>query len=538
MFFLADLHPSGKQRWRIHRRGFRMKRLLTFCIFTLIITALITEKSHAQDCNESFTLYGSELTSSGSVTYGREIYEAGDVDNDGHPDILVVAPGGHGKAIVYSGFTGDTIRVIHDDINTIRGAGGFGYFDADQYADILINGVIYSGLTGDTLANYFDIAQYGISISDLNNDGKFDILVGDRNWSNTDGRVVLLSGANGDTLRSWEGLSGSGEWFGHSIAVVGDLNNDNIDDFIVGAPKYDYNGTDKGEIYYFSGATGSRLSRRVGPGIGYQFGTNVAGAGDVNNDGYADILVSGHSNNSSGPKAVWVYSGQTKGLLYTLYGNHGSDEFGLAMDGIGDINQDGHDDFAVGANRYDFSSSFVRNRGNVYIYSGIDGSLLQEMPSPDLERFGTAICGLGDIDGNGDPDFAVGAVWGTKVGDPNNQFRGAVYVYTCPLATDIGEEIVDALPEDFNLKQNYPNPFNPETVLEYSVKAKSHVALEIFNITGQKVRTLVNETVPAGSYRIVWDGRDETTEKVSSGIYLYRLTSDNFTETKKMVLLK
>ncbi len=176
-----------------------------------------------------------------------------------------------------------------------------------------------------------------------------------------------------------------------------------------------------------------------------------------------------------------------------------------------------------------------------YIYSGIDGSLLQDTYSSGLtsrELLGTSICGLGDIDGNGDPDFAVGAIWGTQVGDPNGQYRGAVYVFNCLSAANVGDQIAGVLPQDFQLQQNYPNPFNPETVIKYSVSTESHVTLEIFNISGQKVRTLVNESVPVGSYRMRWDGRDDASGKVSSGMYLYRLQTDSFVETKRMLLLK
>jgi hypothetical protein len=103
---------------------------------------------------------------------------------------------------------------------------------------------------------------------------------------------------------------------------------------------------------------------------------------------------------------------------------------------------------------------------------------------------------------------------------------------------DVGEEISGALPLSFGLRQNYPNPFNPQTSVEYSVPKRSHVLIEIYNITGQRVRTLVDGTVPPGTYRIVWDGKNAAGQSVASGVYLYRFQAGDHVDTKKMVLLK
>jgi|GEM_PF-2823473 len=95
-----------------------------------------------------------------------------------------------------------------------------------------------------------------------------------------------------------------------------------------------------------------------------------------------------------------------------------------------------------------------------------------------------------------------------------------------------------AVPKSYSLKQNYPNPFNPETVIEYNLAASAHVTLTVFNVIGQKVVDVVNGYESAGSKQAIWNGRDENGREVQSGIYFYRLTTDNFSMTRKMMLLK
>ena len=86
---------------------------------------------------------------------------------------------------------------------------------------------------------------------------------------------------------------------------------------------------------------------------------------------------------------------------------------------------------------------------------------------------------------------------------------------------------------NFTLKQNFPNPFNPATKIDFSLDTKSEVNLSIFNMLGQEVITLVDEVRAAGSYSETWNASD-----VASGVYFYKLTADDLTLTKKMVLLK
>ena len=101
---------------------------------------------------------------------------------------------------------------------------------------------------------------------------------------------------------------------------------------------------------------------------------------------------------------------------------------------------------------------------------------------------------------------------------------------------DLGEQ--ETLPESFVLLQNYPNPFNPTTSIEFMISKPSQVKIEIFNILGERVATLVDQRLGAGHKLVEWDGKDNQGGEVSTGIYFYRLRAGDFTQTKKMVVLK
>ncbi|MFQ5627333.1 MAG: FlgD immunoglobulin-like domain containing protein [bacterium] len=106
---------------------------------------------------------------------------------------------------------------------------------------------------------------------------------------------------------------------------------------------------------------------------------------------------------------------------------------------------------------------------------------------------------------------------------------------------DIPTAVVDEpveLPATFQLKQNYPNPFNPETVIAFSVPENANVELSIYNMLGQRIRTLIHENRNAGDYQIKWDGRNGAGRQVPAGIYVYQLHVGTYLETRKMVIIK
>jgi hypothetical protein len=159
----------------------------------------------------------------------------------------------------------------------------------------------------------------------------------------------------------------------------------------------------------------------------------------------------------------------------------------------------------------------------------------------------------------GNPFWEIDYVWWAKGGHSGmnvpEEFRdvtrpapiGGKAVYTteveyavmiCPKPSPVEEEEGSFVPQDFELYQNYPNPFNNETVIRFNLLKPAEVTLAVYNILGQKVRTIVEGRLGAGPQTLSWDGQDEKGNDLSSGIYFYRLKAGELTETKRLVLLK
>ncbi|HSL88034.1 MAG TPA: T9SS type A sorting domain-containing protein [Ignavibacteriaceae bacterium] len=121
---------------------------------------------------------------------------------------------------------------------------------------------------------------------------------------------------------------------------------------------------------------------------------------------------------------------------------------------------------------------------------------------------------------------------GKSLNASNHQYSGFWYIYSNSITTSIeSDEVIT--PDNFKLEQNYPNPFNPSTIIKFAIAEKSKVVIQIYDITGSKVITLVNEEMDAG-----WYQREFNAAGLSSGIYLVRLQADNFVNTKKMLMVK
>ncbi|MDD3235611.1 MAG: T9SS type A sorting domain-containing protein, partial [Candidatus Cloacimonetes bacterium] len=112
----------------------------------------------------------------------------------------------------------------------------------------------------------------------------------------------------------------------------------------------------------------------------------------------------------------------------------------------------------------------------------------------------------------------------------------AIVILTGTGGTVANSDLVSPL--QTSLLGNYPNPFNPSTTIQFSLKEKSQVNMDIYNISGQKVRSLVNSLMPSGTHNIHWNGQDNSGKAVSSGVYFVKMNSGKYTSTKKMILMK
>jgi flagellar hook assembly protein FlgD len=118
---------------------------------------------------------------------------------------------------------------------------------------------------------------------------------------------------------------------------------------------------------------------------------------------------------------------------------------------------------------------------------------------------------------------------------------GADYLPSMDLASSACENdgsIAKTTDSPIEVGQNYPNPFNPTTEISFYLYESGHARLDIYNVAGQRVRTLVDEDLPSGRHVYEWDSHNDKGQRVASGIYLYRVISGGFVKTKKMVLLK
>jgi hypothetical protein len=312
--------------------------------------------------------------------------------------------------------------------------------NADGYDDVIVGSPemnardgevrVHSGRDGSLLLARIGSSQQDLGVSvagvgDLNSDGHGDFIVGaarDSALYANGGRAFVLSGANGAVLLTLAG-DAPGQQFGTSVARAGDADGDGIEDLIVGAPWANVGAAQgAGMARVFSGANGAVLHSFFGQLAGERLGNCVSTAGDVDGDGRDDVIVGEIGSNHAGSLAgrALVYSGRDGALLLTLDPDSAGDSFGFWVAGTGDVNHDGHDDVLVGAPT---DAQNGLSAGAAFVFSGANGTVLRKLLGASNTLFGFSVAGGSDSDGDGVPDFAIGARRDTLAGNNAGSVR-------------------------------------------------------------------------------------------------------------------
>ena len=417
-----------------------------------------------------------------SDRFGLSVSGAGDVNADGFRDVIVGAigsdAGGADAGRAYVLFGGPGADATPDLTLTGQAAGDwFGYsvsragdMNGDGYDDVVVGGyhndaggtsagrvyVFYGGPGADQTADFVLTGQaagdwFGYSVSeagDVNGDGHGDLVVGASQGGAGAGRAYVFFGGPGadptpDLILNGEA---AGDWFGAAVAGAGDVNGDGFDDLIVGAYQNDAGGLESGRAYIFYGGPGADAIRDIiltGEAANDFFGYSVDGAGDVNGDGFADLIVGAVQNGGGGDFAgrAYIFHGgpdanATPDLILT--GQLPYDSFGVSVSGAGDVNSDAFGDVIVGASASDAGGA---NAGRAYVFYGgpgadstVDLALTGEAAN---NLFGISVAGAGDVDGDGFGDVIVGAHWNDTGGnDAGRAYVTLVYPYQVQFPND------------------------------------------------------------------------------------------------------
>jgi hypothetical protein len=381
--------------------------------------------------------------------HGSTVAALPDVNGDGIADIAVgslLSTTNRGRVYIYSGATSQRLFQLvspHPEEEGFFGnaISGIPDVNGDGIPDIVVgaphdspgtspaqNGraYIYSGANGQLLHKLLPVApvEYGLfgytvaGIQDVNGDGFGDVVIGapyerSRTGSHQGGRVHIYSGATGRHIRS---LHSGGEQhdghFGEAVAVIGDLDGDGFQDILIGSPKERPDRA--GRVYIYSGRTG-RIIRKLLPPVAVEdmrFGEAVAAVPDTNGDGIPDIIV-GAPRIFERTGRAYLFSGANGQLLRVFQSpaNQIGGRFGASVAGVPDVTGDGRGDIIIGA--YHENPGFSPDKvGRAYIYDGATGRLFSKLLPPralEEEHFGHSVAGMPDTNGNGRGEVLVGA---------------------------------------------------------------------------------------------------------------------------------
>jgi hypothetical protein len=414
-----------------------------------------------------------------SADFGRSVAGVGDVNGDGYADVVAGAAAfsagqaGEGAAFVYLGGGKPaggprTFLAPNQAGAQTRSAAGAGDVNGDGYGDVIVGVPFYdNGQTDEGAAFVFLGSASGIAsgnptlaaatlesnqanslfansvagAGDVNGDGYADVIVGAPALNKAFVFLGSATGiANGNPTTAASVLQSTSPFFGWNVAGAGDVTGDGYSDVIVGAPGSiwpDNNGP-AGNAYVFLGsgsgiASGSPATRTTGQS-GDLFGWSVAGAGDLNGDGYADVIVGAPFYNSPDDNegSAFVYLGSASGIATgssRLESNQAGSNLGFSVAGAGDVNGDGYADVIVGAQFYSSQS------GAAFVFTGSASGIASGNPataaatldaSPAIAQFGWSVAGAGDWNGDGYADVVVGAPQYAN----NQSGQGAAFVFT------------------------------------------------------------------------------------------------------------
>ncbi len=439
-----------------------------------------------------WTFYGDPYAYDGIGAW----FGAGDVNGDGYGDVLVSAafrrgPGGMHAGRVYlflgsaSGLSTTPAWWVEGGpecnayyCNLGAGMAGAGDVNGDGYDDVIVgaarwNGGLYDegrvfvyygspaglGATANWSAesNQY-MAYYGWAVStagDVNGDGYDDIIVGAGDFDhgqNNEGRTFVYLGSAAGlscgagcpvdataaaawTFESDQNNAGPGT----VVGAAGDVNDDGFDDVIVGAYQFDDTLSDEGKAWVFHGSPtglGSPAWSAVGGQAGARFGSDAYTAGDVNGDGYDDIVVGAHryDNGQTDEGRAYLYLGSAAGLAsasaWTTESDQVSADYGYGARTAGDLNGDGYADVVVAAPGFDNGQT---DEGKAWVYLGSAGGLdstaawsaESNRAGASLGGAGVAVGAAGDVNGDGADDLVLGAPWYDLTGP----YAGAAFVY-------------------------------------------------------------------------------------------------------------
>jgi hypothetical protein len=264
-------------------------------------------------------------------------------------------------------------------------------------------------------SNYGFVAD---NAGDVDGDGFNDVIVSAPAFEGGAGKVYVYSGHTGALLFDFVGAPG--ENAGRSVASAGDVDGDGFDDVIIGAPG---SGSMAGKAYVLAGPNGA-FERMHSAGVaGDRFGASVGGGGqDVDGDGFDDVIIGAPNDDSAFLNAgrAFVFSGSDGGELQRVDGLAAGDNLGHAVDLIGDGNSDGRSEFILGA-----PGAGPSNKGEAYVHWGHDGSLRCTLsPDANAVAFGSWFIGhAGDVDADGTQDFFVTDWQSASLGSTTGQVR-------------------------------------------------------------------------------------------------------------------